>query len=68
MYIICCHDKYTSKARRLTSRENLYDAKNVATSLRKVYRHVTVHEESTGKILFQRKDRDCCKVEKVEFA
>lgn len=66
-FVVACHDKYTSKATFLNHSDDLTEAKEMGISLRRVYRHVTVHDKETGKIVLQRKDRDCCKVVTVEF-
>ena len=67
MYIVSAIDKYTSKATRILADVNIEKAKSSALRLRKVYMHVTVHNEETGKIVMQRKEATCCKVSKVEF-
>lgn len=67
MYIICCHDKYTSRATRLTSAETIEEAKEKGLKLRKVYRHITVADVDSKKIVMQRKERGCCKVDDVVF-
>ena len=67
MFLVCCHDRYTSRATRLTSRTFLNEAKQVALELKKAYQHVTVSEVATGKIHMQRKDRGCCKVSDIVF-
>lgn len=67
MLIICCHDKYTSRATRLSSCDTLEEARDRVRSLRKVYRHVTATDVDTKKILVQRLERGCCKVQDIVF-